>query len=704
MANLWNQFFYLIFLGLFLTDICENAVFSGKDVTPVLFGSHNEDIFPVSYGDFNSDKITDVFAVSRDRSDLRIYFGMEEPPLFRLGIQCELRVFWEAKGFSGKNSKVKIVGVSPADFTGDGILDVMVAYQRPPESFKEDSNKPRVVNVTEVVVLRGNLTTLECGVMVNQTHVIEMVQEPLLLDINGDMIMDLFGERYEPEQHEPSNEREATSPSPTNGSKLTAPVKQKGFWIFLESPDDSSPVTPPNFYSFNNATERNDDDNLALDCMNPHANAFVDTDGDLVPELLLVTEEKNENKSSYQIKIYRVELKEPPYLEPTFTLRYSPIDVDRDNHTNVLGQPIFIDMNQDGKLVHLLPFCAKKGCQNSGIKLISYDKPPVNLPVEFSDETGTPWHFLGKLNTSNPHQMLDSNYTDTIILRAGDFNLDGFPDLIGIVRKAKDVGTMSGLRAVLFENVPCQPVPPNMAPCDNPRTFKINFNALAQYENVILATFFDIHEDGLVDILLVRRTNNNTTPNHDTYGIFAFENSPDYDANFMKVMVLSGRPCPHCPKSEIPYGNILSGPVIKYHTTTQAGNYQTSVAAQMYRSSHMTLDIPYTIFGIGQSPNFIETLQTSFSSFSKQENMNRTHEWSQIIPNSQIIVIPYPLSQPGQWSAKLFLTPSRAVLNTFGVLVGFCGLIFLIVAGLQYKERREDRKGRLQEAHRFHMM
>jgi len=202
--------------------------------------------------------------------------------------------------------------------------------------------------------------------------------------------------------------------------------------------------------------------------------------------------------------------------------------------------------------------------------------------------------------------------------------------------------------------------------------------------------------------VLVRRTDEKAhiKPNEDEYGVFAFQNSPDYDASFMKVMVLSGLPCPRCPQSETPYGNILSGAVISYETTTQADHFQTAVAAQFYRSSHNAMDLPYTIFGIGQSPNFIEELEISVSNSEKR----RVQKFPQLIPNSQIIVIPYPLEKPWLWSAKLFLTPSRAVLNTGLVLVGFCTVICLIVGALQYKERRHDMQERLKEAHRFHMM
>ena len=41
----------------------------------------------------------------------------------------------------------------------------------------------------------------------------------------------------------------------------------------------------------------------------------------------------------------------------------------------------------------------------------------------------------------------------------------------------------------------------------------------------------------------------------------------------------------------------------------------------------------------------------------------------QIIPNSQVYVIPHPTDDPSQWEAKLFITPSRGITLTGFALV-----------------------------------
>jgi len=111
------------------------------------------------------------------------------------------------------------------------------------------------------------------------------------------------------------------------------------------------------------------------------------------------------------------------------------------------------------------------------------------------------------------------------------------------------------------------------------------------------------------------------------------------------------------------------------------------------------MQLPYTIFGLGLAPNFLDymTVNVTYATDS-----SRGHTWSQIIPNSQMYVIPNPPNEPGHWEAKLFITPSRGITLTGLALVGTCGLIVLIIVFLHWRERKDDLRERLQEANRFH--
>lgn len=649
-------------------DLFPLPEFTGKDVTTSMFGSENDEIFPVAFGDLNADKLTDVVTVTRDKSSLVVLYSRQEAPYLQRDVHCNIR--------TEKNHTVEIVGVAPGDFTGDGLMDLAVTIEQLGTKDKE------------LIILKGDANDVICDSGAEKVTAV-MVQEPLAADLNGDMIVDLIGEAFEEEGN-----------GKVSGTKI-----QRKLWLFQNTFATHNPIEVPFILEEN---DRHVSDGFRR-MANPSSNAFVDIDADYVPELILVTQTTEEEiiqkrllrSVRYLVETYRVNV-HPNHdaLYPvTFTRKRDDIPIVKANSTNpieTVGQPLFIDLDQSGELNYLLPYCDRKFCQkDTGFGLLSIiNGTCVDIPLQGTDYNGKKWKwkYVNKGQENNMRSHFDGYYSRTISLRVGDYNLDGYPDLIGVVQSDETVGED---RAVVLENVPCK-VSDKVKSCPFPRTFSLRFDVLQDYGNVTLATFYDIHDDGLIDVFLVRRTDNKKYK----YEVRAFENSPDYDSNFFKVMVLSGRQCLKCPQNGIPYGNVVTGPIIKYRTTTQLGERQTAVAAQNYRSSHLSMDLPYTIFGIGHSPNFVETLIVGVS---PTDTENRTHEWPQIIPNSQIIVIPPQIGTSDAWKFKLFLTPSDAVWKTFAVLIGVILVVFLIVCVLYYKERKEDKMDRLQEAHRYMM-
>jgi integrin alpha FG-GAP repeat containing protein 1 len=81
---------------------------------------------------------------------------------------------------------------------------------------------------------------------------------------------------------------------------------------------------------------------------------------------------------------------------------------------------------------------------------------------------------------------------------------------------------------------------------------------------------------------------------------------------------------------------------------------------------------------------------------------NHTKIWTQLIPNSQMIVVPQPVDEPDRWKAQLFVTPSKLILKSVFALSGICLFILIIILVLYVKEKREDKAEKLAEAHRFH--
>lgn len=101
----------------------------------------------------------------------------------------------------------------------------------------------------------------------------------------------------------------------------------------------------------------------------------------------------------------------------------------------------------------------------------------------------------------------------------------------------------------------------------------------------------------------------------------------------------------------------------------------------MPQSAYHSLQLPYSIFGLDRTPNFVDTLTVGLSGYSKS--------WTQIIPNSQIVLIPAPPNDPLQWRAQLFVTPSKVILKSVFVLTAIILVIIGCVLYLHWKDRND---------------
>lgn len=206
---------------------------------------------------------------------------------------------------------------------------------------------------------------------------------------------------------------------------------------------------------------------------------------------------------------------------------------------------------------------------------------------------------------------------------------------------------------------------------------------------------FFLSQDGILDVIFVKKQDRGVSRP------IAFRNTLDYDANFVKVMVLTGLTNPNAPTKRTPmgrkkrtYGTNLPGPRIAYHTTRPDGQIQASTSAQIPQSGYFALQLPYTVLGLGRTANFVDSLSVGLS--------GRQRTWTLIIPNSQMVVVPWPIEKPARWKAQLFITPSKLIWMSVISLGATCGVITLIILVLHIKERRQDRLEKMLENQPLH--
>lgn len=578
-----------------------------SDITQQVFGDVKEGIV-AAFGDFNSDELTDVFIIRDQMSTLEILYGAYTEPLLRHGPYCTY-------------DDHEITSVVPGDFDGDALMDVLVTL-RPKENGAE--------NIYNVHVNWGGPDGINCSDVKNP--ILRTKGEPLALDFNRDMIIDLFG-------------------LDENG--------ERAFWIFntlRNSPEKRNQAPPGESGSYR--------DSIRI----PNANAYLDFNDDFTADLIVQT-----NKS-YEVWYGRTEDK-----KEDFSYNHS-IDLSViGNPDFTVGQAVFADFELEGVENIILPVCFRKDCSNSTV-LVYDGKNFRDVHVNFKDPQGVLWGFVNPIESDV--------YLKTITARSGDFNMDGYPDLIVTLQT---VGGPKHMQTFLLENVPCKM-------CSKPlkRTFEVKWSGLSPMGNETVAgAFYDFYQDGVLDVILIEKTKQGK------YRPLAFRNTLDYDANFVKVIVLTGLINSKNPTQTTPlgrkrrtYGTNLPGPRITYSTITQEGDKQQGSSVQLPQSAYFALQLPYTIFGLGRTPNFVDSLTVGLGS--------KSRTWTQVIPNSQIIVVPKPVSEPQYWKAQLFVTPSKLILMSVVALGGTCLVIVLIILVLYIKEKREDKQEKLQEAHRFH--
>lgn len=579
-----------------------------SDITKLVFGDFTRGL-PAAFGDFNSDELTDVFVLSDNDRTVDILLANEEEPLLRPGtnLNCTFH-------------KHKITSVVPGDFDGDALMDLLLTTIR--------TEVPINNAKTNIFICWGG-ATLNCSDVDEKHPLITMMGQPLAIDYNQDMIIDLFGED-------------------TDGNRA--------FWIFDKSRNEPTKILM-----------HKNNKNPTIELRRPHAHAFLDLNDDYMADLFITT------KQNFEIWHGREESNPKFVYSSSIQLPTNP----NKNEAQVIGQSIFIDVELKGKVDLVTPVCYDWDCKSSALLLYSKEKEDwISMQVNFKDDNTNLWKF---------YHHEDTTYTNVITLRSGDFNMDGYPDILATLCPVQG----GNPQAFLLENVPCQT-------CGIlNRTYAIRWNSLNPFKNgTVMAAFFDFYQDGILDCVMV-------TFDGKQYKSAAFKNSLDYDANFIKVMVLTGLTNKNNPmimgrvgKKRRTYGTNLPGPSISYKTTTQEGNTRHGLSNQLPQSAHFSLNLPYSIFGLGRTPNFVDKVTVGLSNYSKH--------WTQIIPNSQMLVIPWPTNEPSKWKAQLFVTPSKLILMSVAALTTVCGLITVIIGILHWKERQEDKKERLSESHRFH--
>ena len=581
----------------------------------------------LALGDFNGDLQMDVVFGSSDQKSLSLLLWEQHSQSYRTAVRKTI-----VEMLPSQSSDGVMVNVIPADFNHDGLLDLVVIFK--------------------VFNLNHNLLAFLAGqgdnFVISAKPAIPMkLPQPFLADIYGNLQATLLG--Y----------------NDSNPDTLAS---------FSFSEDPSSPL---DFVS----AEFSEQD---CEMPSPHSSAFIDIDGDCLADIFLVCRKKGSSLLEFHILITK-------------------IDGGYTHHEGGIlplgaGQITFADMNSDGTMDFVLPVCpSPNNCQiqisynrqipvcTSGMTTSCRD--PHNLCIAdpfFSFDHGSA--SLARLIPGQTLLLTDETFIGLlpIPIRVGDYNNDGFPDLLLITQSISD---NSKTFVQILESVDHHNPNPTFSLVSN------GMNAIHEFRHPVGATFLDFNNDGALDLFVFYKEANKIET-------ASFLNQFFFDAFFFKPLVLNDLCLGACPESNVslPYGVSYSGATIKYAIVDTKGALRVTQVSQYPQQQYLALISPQPVIGLGRTNNYIEDL---FVGVSRRKDAHFA-AYQGIIPNSKVVIGPYEASMndgPSSWRIELYMNPSS---TSFAIIVVLCSTLVglaLVVGFFDLVERAEDELDRKSRIH-----
>ncbi|KIK98838.1 hypothetical protein PAXRUDRAFT_632706 [Paxillus rubicundulus Ve08.2h10] len=608
----------------------------------------------VAFGDFNGDQFVDVLALDSDQQVLSVYLWKHDEFVFE------------------ENSRIRhpapIYNVIPGDFTLDGKLDLLVM-------------SANSANTLDMTLYKGNHDgTFESTPISTPSSTLS---QPISVDINGDMNIDLLG--MVPSEHSPSNLLKAWK-NTWNGSQ-----SQPTPFELIDAPFHGAQCS------------------LA----SPHSNAIIDLNGDCLADVFLVCDE-GQGRRSFQIWVNNKDsgfsLAEHEPL-PSGVQAISFADIDRDGTIDMVFPTCSSVSSRtgigSGCLINIaynkqLPLCPSATSTSTDKQGNGICRPPEQLctadpnfgyDLSLSGNNDIPLSSLVQ-SPSSSLLVLDTTFSPALPLpiRLGDANLDGFPDLL-LISATGGVHTPK----LLFS----EPCTKGLPGCDENgqgrRGFGLVTRGAEDMESVRDArgaTFFDMDEDGTLDIVIQR------TGGQGQGTVSFIQNNFYYDAFFLKAVVLNGA-CNNgwCTtpngSSYLPFGVSYSGASYKYTVLDTSGRRSAAQVGQLPQTSYHSLLTPYSFFGLGRTNNYIENLFVGSTKHIQEHFINMEG----VIPNSRVVIHPPPGLSEGSWKRELYLRPGEWIPWVTLTVVVTTAILAIIVFVLHLNEKREDELERRRASH-----
>ncbi|KAG2182189.1 hypothetical protein INT43_007116 [Umbelopsis isabellina] len=603
-----------------------------------------------AFGDFNGDKYTDLFVLSTDQSTITIYTWKQNNFTF---VPLPNPPHIAGLDFVIEN-------VVPGDFTYDGQLDVLVMGRSNPNN-AGDEIKMRVYKGNGNDTIDPNYIGIPSA----------KLAQPMVADISGDMKSDLLGYAWDDTAAHPTLSiwNNIADPGNPNSTEL---FNVRFADLQLEVPELSH-------------------------CIKKIHSTQI---WYLYAPAPMVSKVFNFGSMS-EIKVSKWSYKQTYRMG--LALLALRILVSQGKSDKIVSQNANMDVTDgDGSVDILFPVCNHNDCQ---IHIAYNQQMPLCDKSDDSHQNSTACrqaqnlcvadpNFKFNFDTSNEESysifdlknvlangeyivMDDSSFkgSSPVPIRLGDYNLDGYPDLLFVTNR----------RALLMESVLCNNKLCTQSDADNyRRSFRLvsqGSEALSKdISNPRQAAFFDIAEDGTLDILVLQ-----------SQGSISNGVCPGY--------------CPTEPRfpSTKPYGVNYPGATFKFTVLDTSGVKRAHQVSQLSQTGYLSLQTPYSLFGLGRTNNYIEEMFAGTTMhqvsawhrtiFSTKESYQIRNSYS-FLTNQQMYTIPQR-----RWKVELYIQPADYIPWVFVVLAAAAAILATVVATLNWMEKREDRLERRKALH-----
>lgn len=618
------------------------------------------------FGDYNSDVKTDLILFKYDKDKL-----LSTIFIYIFSVKENKFIYHTEVSFEGK-----IMNVTAIDLNFDGALDVLVLFKDNKDSSK--SNKYYVAaflqndndQLEEIWNSKKKEQNDESITDNEEDNIYYTNIHPLICDINNDGLPDIIGQQ---------------SGGPDGFFRFIWINTRNGFKSFLWK--------NINIFKYSELDE----------ITNPNSSAIVDINGDCKSDLVFTVYNSYEKRIGLEIWLNKI------IDGKSFYVKYSQDYLLPPNSLQVL----FGDFNGDGSIDLVVPTCVKSSfcnyCCVSDDKIYfipniqkkicdsSWKKPDEtkcrpasNLCSEsdFEFQQNLTDDFISVVDTSGLHLSGNADYP--YYLSVGDIDDDGYLDLLITLKNDK------GQKYVrIYKNELKIHYEENSLEV---RGFYNFYQFVTSPEesvtDVYNAAFFDIFENGVLDILIFGKyiTSNKKTK----YAAVGFIRNNETDSLFLKSTALNGICVNDCYKEKDKIttktlGGNAHGPTFKITVIDVNGVKSSRIGVQKSQSAHFPLQLPYVLFGLGRTSNYVEEFYVGMPTHEqKYYNM-----WVSIIPNSHIIVIPYPLNNSNKWQIQLSVNPSKKFYSILYITLICLSVIGVLIFILDRKEKVEDSKEEL---------